>query len=159
MRMKRHAILRESIDSPMVFYGAYEARVGNGRVIVFPSYDRDAPNRKSWRVRVYYGPKTYYSNGNRMRTLKSGKEEAARVWIRMQLNDIRDILRGEADADFYALYSACWAMQPGAPGALHDWLCDHGRPEMLPNRIVRPGNKAGIFWPAGWGDLAKELVR
>lgn len=136
--------------------GRRECRVGANRV----EFHHVGGGR--WLARVYETAKGCWGN-QVYKTLRDAKAGAAKTWVWVQLIALTELIYGQVRredyADFYALYDvARKGSDPVAVALLSDWLQDHDKPDLLRRRILDPGNKAGLVWPAGWRPLAEAAA-
>ncbi len=141
MKMKR---LRE---------GMYETTIGNLRVRIARYWGR-------WYGVIYEG-KIRWSVGKASRTLEACQERCGVAWVRVQMLEIRDLIKGSVaeyvyTSEFLSLWQSAYVGAADAIAMLADWLADHGREEMLQRRIVIPGVAAGLIWPTGWESMVRS---
>jgi hypothetical protein len=147
----------ESLDS-------YEGKVGSCRVVIARHEKRFWSDRgvcHGWGVSVFETPDVA-RRGMVCMTLEEAKATAAKVWIQLQLDGLHGLVKGTVPrGEFNEFHKLCRGARAGRNPldvpALHGWLCDHGRPDDLPRKIVTPGNKAKLVWPAWWRDFAQAL--
>ena len=138
----------------------YSALVGSNRVTI-----NNTPMGR-WRFYVHESGTVYAAGVGARRgcnTLQDAKKSATLTWIQLQLNNVRELVQGsltENDRkEFNLLINEAWTgTNELACCVLSDWLCDHGKPDMLKRRIIDPGNKAKLVWPVGWEALSRVVT-
>jgi hypothetical protein len=143
-----------------IFPGHYADIVGSSRIVIY----RFINGR--WKFFVREGGTDYAGGTGASKgclSLKRAKQSATQTWIQLQLSNIRELVRDsltENDRkEFHLLINAAWTgTNELACCVLSDWLCDHGKPDMIKRRIIDPGNKARLAWPAGWEALFRAVV-